>query len=114
MATDSGTPIEPTIWELIKSNDQLRYFHAADATAETLAKCEGKSLIFEIDVAVMGEPGVPYIGHSSLFYSLPGKKFPQSNVSLEEFKRFVLKPENQGIKVLLDIKQVCVSHLIRP
>jgi hypothetical protein len=100
-------------WQLIKQVDQLRYFHAADATAETLAQCEGKSLIFEVDVAITYEesnqyspPGVPYIGHSPRFYGIPGKVFSKNNVTLEEFKRFVLKPENQSIKVLLDIKNV--------
>jgi hypothetical protein len=44
--------------------------------------------------------GVPYIGHSSRFYGIPGNVFPKNNVTLEEFKRFVLKPENPSIKVL--------------
>jgi hypothetical protein len=101
---------EPTILELLISREQLPYFHAPDASSETLADCEGKSVILEIDVAMTSDltfehaiVNRPYIGHPSPFYEMPHTSFP-SNVSLEKFKQYLLKPGNESIKVLLDIK----------
>lgn len=107
--------------ELLESTDKLLYFHANDADKETLAQCRGKAMIFEIDVAITSDTsfvhaiaGIPFIGHPSAFYEMPGREFPESNVSLEEFKQFLLEPENKSIKVLLDIKTMHVlPHIVK-
>lgn len=111
MCRNATNGSEPTIQQLLSSREQLPYFHAPDASSKILEDCQGRSVILEIDVAMTSDldfehaiPNSPYIGHPSPFYEMSHTSFPPSNVSLEQFKEYLLKPGNESIKVLLDIK----------
>lgn len=109
----ADAPSCSTVRQLLTTIKQLKYYHSDAVTPEILDACRGKALIFEIDVAVSSDTSFkytvankPYIGHPSQFYDIPGRPFPEQNVTIDEFKQYVLKPENRTLKILFDIKNI--------
>ena len=82
---------------LFGARNNLVYFHSHTCTPDILNDAVDACPLFEIDLAWAHTAfnsavtmGSPFIGHPEEFYTLLGEeKFPEGNVTLEQFLRFM-------------------------
>lgn len=101
---------DQTAFSTTKENKYI-YYHSHTATPQELSLASRYCPIFEIDLAwahTSFHPKVlknhPYIGHPEEYYTKGGNRFPEGNISLEEFQQFL--KENPSVKVLIDVKDM--------
>ena len=95
---------------LFGATNNLVYFHSHTCTPDILNNAVDLCPLFEIDVAWAHTAfhdkvavGCPFIGHPEEFYTMLGdKEYPEENVKLDTFLRFLNKHKN--IKLFVDIK----------
>ncbi|MCH9608761.1 MAG: hypothetical protein S4CHLAM45_06730 [Chlamydiales bacterium] len=97
--------------------DQVTYFHTRTVSCDELELAKSRSPMFEIDVAWGYSPfsknvikGMPYIGHPQEYYTELGWEYPENNVSLEQFKNFLIN--YPSIQVLIDVKDIAVLPFV--